>query len=358
MFDASHYVPILLARRGERIALRELPSTIRGGFTPLLEVPQVPMDWDEDELKPLSTYIRTFPNRLHKDWSSNARLFLDVPYLVDPEELIGGQHPVSVLFSDCRELGLNVVPVTAIERSGGYKAAIRGVMEADERGVCLRLSRDELEISTQVVEEMLTILGTTPEHIDLIVDLALVEGSNVPMHAVAMRALLSAPPFTDHPWRTLTVASGAFPQSLSTLPRGLSALPRADWELWNRIRDGLPAGVRVPTFGDYGIQSPVWEEFNPKFMKANGNIRYTTPDEWLIAKGQTVLGKGAVGFTVYNNLCHALVDRPEYKGPDFSPGDQYMYDCCAGGKGPGTPEIWRRQGTSHHLAAVVDQFSS
>ena len=82
MFDASHYVPILLAKRGERIALRELPTTIRSGFTPLLEVPQVPMDWEEDEPKPLDTYIKAFPKRLNTDWGSSARFFLDVPYLL------------------------------------------------------------------------------------------------------------------------------------------------------------------------------------------------------------------------------------------------------------------------------------
>ena len=246
MFDASHYVPILLAKRGERIALRELPTTIRSGFTPLLEVPQVPMDWEEDEPKPLDTYIKAFPKRLNTDWGSSARFFLDVPYLLDPEELIDEQHPVSVLFAGCLEYNLNVVPVAAPERDDVYNAAVRGVMEADGRGVCLRLPKDELETSTQTVEAMLDNLGTTPELTDLIVDLGPVDDPNVPMLVVALRAILSAPPFTNHPWRTLTVASGAFPQSLSALPQGLSALPRADWTLWNHVRNGLPNGVRIP----------------------------------------------------------------------------------------------------------------
>ena len=73
MFDRNHYVPILLAKRGERIALRELPARIRAGFTPFLEVPQVPMDWDLEEWKELDGYIKGFPDNLKRDLGDYAR---------------------------------------------------------------------------------------------------------------------------------------------------------------------------------------------------------------------------------------------------------------------------------------------
>ena len=44
-------MPILLGKRGELTALRELPNGIRGGFTPLLEVPRVTKNWGKDETK-------------------------------------------------------------------------------------------------------------------------------------------------------------------------------------------------------------------------------------------------------------------------------------------------------------------
>lgn len=98
--------------------------------------------------------------------------------------------------------------------------------------------------------------------------------------------------------------------------------------------------------------------FDPRYMSASGNIRYATPNNWLVAKGPPVIGKWRVGYESYRVLCRSLVGRPEFRGPGFSPGDRYMRDCSQEHDGPGTPEIWRRQGTSHHVATVVDQVSA
>ena len=258
MFDCNHYVPILLAKRGERIALRELPATIRRGFTPLLEIPQVPVDFDLDDYKDLGPHIKGFPKHLKRDLDGYGRFFLDIPHLIDPEELVDGQHPVSVLFAGCREHNLNAVPVAANQRGEDYNLAVRAVMEADGRGACLRLSKSDLQAHKEVVSRMLGVLDATPKDIDLILDLGSIEPSNVSIYATALQRILPKPTFSKRSWRSLTIASGAFPQNLGDLPQGLSALPRADWELWARIRNEPPPSARVPTFGDYVINSPEW----------------------------------------------------------------------------------------------------
>ena len=232
-------------------------------------------------------------------------------------------------------------------------------MEADGRGACLRLSKADLRARDTVVKEMLLVLDATPQDVDLVVDLGLVEQMNISLLATALQTILSEPLFSKRPWRSVTLASGAFPTTMGAFQQGLSDQPRADWELWNRVCDGLPDQGRVPTFGDYGINSPEWADtFDPRYMSASGNIRYAKPDYWLIAKGPIVLGKWRVGFEIYRDLCKSIVKRPEYRGRGFSPGDQYIYDCAEGGQSPGTPEIWRRQGASHHIATVVDQISA
>ena len=354
------YVPILLARRGERIALRELPPAIRSGFTPLLEIPHVPMDWNEEEFKGLGEHITGFPVSLNRDLSEYERFFLDVPYLRDPNELVNGYHPVSVLFAACRNHGLKAVPVAARRRGNSHNSAVKDIMQVDGRGACLRLSKADLSSYATVVRTMLRTLNAKPEDIDLMVDLGFVEQSNVLLFARSLRLLLSNLLFSSRPWRSLTLASGAFPSTLSSLPQGITALPRADWELWYHIRTNLQGSARIPNFGDYGIQSPeAVMLFDPRYMSVSANIRYTTPKDWLVSKGQLVLGRQRVGNeAAYRGLCRAIVRRREFRGPAFSPGDRYMNECAAGRQSPGTLEIWRRQGTSHHIATVVDQVAS
>ena len=357
MFDASHYVPILAAKRGERIALRHLPHSIHRGFTPLLEVPKVAMvDWRIRKRKPLLDHLKYFVKRLGLDSKKVGRFFLDVPHLLNPHELVAGKHPVSFLFSE--RAGLNMVPVSGPERDSAYQSAVRGVVESYGRGLCLRIPKTWFRMKPSTVEETLSNLGATIEFTDLILDIGSIEKSNVPFFVTAMRELLSVSIFSSDEWRTVTVASGAFPKSLAGIPLGLNTQPQSDWDLWEAIASNHPPGSRIPTFGDYGIQSPEWDEVDPRVMKASGNIRYTTPDFWIVAKGPHVIGKQSLkSIQVYPDLCKSLVRTREYRGGSFSPGDLFIKKCSKGGK-PGSPEVWRREGTSHHLATVVDQLAS
>ena len=48
MFDHKHYVPILGGKAGEYRALRELTPAIKSNLTPLVEVPPVQWDFEND----------------------------------------------------------------------------------------------------------------------------------------------------------------------------------------------------------------------------------------------------------------------------------------------------------------------
>ena len=356
--DERHYVPVLQARRGELIALRELPTSIRERITPLLEVAEVVWDWVQDEpAKTLEQHLSAFPANLKKSWSDRP-FFIDLPNLLYPDERIDGKHPLIVLCDGLRKEGLLPIPVTGNHKDDDYRAAVKAVVAQDGRGACIRVSGTGLEMAASISADLHAELEIARDDIDLLLDLASINETNASVAAVAVRSILTSEEFGSYEWRSVVVTSGAFPASMAGLVRGVHALPRADWLLWLHVRDLLPGGVRIPTFGDYGIQSPGWEPIDPRFMRASANIRYAASEEWIVVRGRIVLGKGAVGMQEYVGLCQILRDRPEYRGPDFSPGDRYIAQCAAGEIPPGTPEISRRQGTSHHVVTVVDQLSS
>jgi hypothetical protein len=359
MAPHAHYVPILQGKRGELIALREFPSSSNSAFTPLIELPAIPWDWEEDQPKKvLADHLVPFPTNIKKSVGEQRVCFIDIPESsVDPADRIEDAHPVAVLFNGFRESNVYAVPVTGPGRDAAYQQAVRDVVTADGRGVCLRVDSSSIGGGLDAeLDALLAQLGLTAAQVDLLLDLGSVRPDAINVVTVGVVGILTSQ--LQRQWRSLTLGSGAFPESLGGLPRGLSTIPRADWSLWLQVRNRLGRDRRMPDFADYAIQAPELAEIDPRTMRVSANIRYTTPEDWLIVRGQIVVGKGRVGFDEYQRLCAALVARPEFRGAGFSPGDQYIAACAVGSEGPGTPEIWRRQGTSHHVATVVDQLAT
>lgn len=358
MAQHPHYVPILQGKRGELVALREFPADAGAAFTPLIEVPAIPWDWEDDEPKrSLAEHLAPYPMSLQRNIGQQRVAWLDLPdSTIEPSDRIDGWHPVDVLFSGCRDAGVAAVPVTGPARDMAHQQAVAAVAAVDGRGACLRV--ESAAIGDGLDTALATLLATLnlpAAQVDLLLDLGPIGPNAVQLAAVGIAAILSTQ--LGQPWRSLTLGAGAFPESLGGLSRGLSTIPRADWALWVAVRNRLSARRRALNFADYGIQAPQLADIDPRTMRVSANIRYTTPEDWLIARGQIVIGKGRVGFDEYRRLAADLVARAEFRGAAFSPGDTYIAQCAAGSEGPGTPEIWRRQGTSHHLATVVDQLA-
>lgn len=199
-------------------------------------------------------------------------------------------------------------------------------------------------------------LGVQPADVDLVVDLP--SGDAPAVQALVASNLLRALPFQDD-WRTLTASFSAFPAELSAVValHSEQLLPRADAEAWTRLVTRVGQG-RVPTFGDYGADSPNFLDVDPRFLKMVANIRYTTQAAWLVLRGGLLTGAGAPGFGQFHDLAARLRDRDEYRGPEFSRGDHIIYECAARRMGPGNATTWREVATSHHLTHVVDSLAT
>lgn len=154
----------------------------------------------------------------------------------------------------------------------------------------------------------------------------------------------------------MTLAAGAFPQSLSDCPPdSISFLPRADWTLWHSLVARSANLARVPDFGDYAVAHPLLSDVDPQTMRPSAAIRYTIDDHWLVLKARGVI-KG--GYDQFHQLCSQLVARSEYSGSSFSWGDNYIDQCAARNDGPGNLTTWVSVRTSHHLKFVVHQIAN
>jgi hypothetical protein len=343
-FDHKNYVPILKGKRAEFPALGSLNS--KEGITPLIEV--IPSA--EPEL---------IPRRMSDQWPDDVPYFIDFLFADDPDDInvpAATNHPIRRCFAEVQERGQIAIPVTGFARSPGHQSAIQQIVAQQGQGLLLRLTPDDFED----VDEFEATLAGIPEffgldrgEIDLLLDIGSVANSTAGLVTQMHRANIDLIPNLDD-WRTLTVASSAFPLSLTPLDRDQwNTSSRLDWRGWRQLVTGAKQPSRLPAFSDYAIAHPGLPPVGRATILAQ--LRYATPDAWLIWKGKSVFTDG---FDQFLAICEDLVERPEYRGGEFSWGDAEIQQRATNGGSPGNAETWRRIGTNHHIETVLEQIAN
>ena len=357
VFDQSHYVPILKGRDGEYGALKELQISARSKLTPLIEIPPVPWDFKKKApQKSLDSHVHNVADKLFKSWGTRFPIFLDTLWLGGAAKMVDGSHVLAHILQICRLLRLKVVPVTGFMRESEHLSICMDAHREDKLGICVRLLRADLDSSSAAIasdlRELLSQIDVMPCEVDLLIDFRDISSDKTVDTFGAMELIKKIPSLSE--WRSFTVCGSSFPSTLANIPPdACSHIKRLEWELWKDLRLKLPEGSRVPTFSDYAIAHPEHSEVDPSVMKASAAIRYTTPDSWMVVKGR---GLGKYKYDQFHDLSKKLTRRAEYRGGNFSWGDEYIEGCGYRIFGTGNLTKWRQVGTSHHIALVLEQI--
>jgi len=151
-------------------------------------------------------------------------------------------------------------------------------------------------------------------------------------------------------WRTVTLASGCFPESITDEPLG-QWIPysRTDWQGWYAVAaQRANSGTRIPTYGDYGVRSGGRPQYVPNTPAPN--IRYSVPDTIWVRKGPKAPGS-------MRAICADLVGRPFFAGAPFSAGDnQIALKAANPDLKNAQAEQWIQWCTNHHLELTASQI--
>ncbi|WP_223635646.1 beta family protein [Corallococcus sp. EGB] len=357
--DRTHYVPILKLMQGEREALSQLEAGQRRRVTPLFEIRPPKTRPVKDKRKAFR--VETMDEVLGKVGPHlvkaipEGRAFIDGLHLTPAQMMASGEAPLAYVLAKARESGVALVPATGPERTPEYQAVVRAAVTEDKRGACIRLRRKELfeDNLEHVLSSFLQAIGTVPESTDLVLDLGDIRPDDVNMLSKGILGILSTLPGVKA-FRTLTVAAGAFPQSLSRIQQP-TKIPRADWLLWQSLARKASALARLPTYGDHAIQAVQPPSADAALHSGNPNIRCTADEHWLVVRGFSLK---LHGFEQYAALAQFLVEQECYAGRSFSRGDDYIFGCAGGAETAGNSAVWRRVGTNHHIAKVLKQLTS
>lgn len=358
MFDHKHYVPILKAKEGEFKALEVTTDSTKDLMTPLLEIVEIPWNYDDEvEAKDINSHLVNVAKKTLDGWGIERPIFID-SNSIESERLMndGTTHHMEFLFSDFRLNKIQTIPVTGLNKHQRYKEAVRQIKNADERGICIRLTNADIgdPALLQKIDTDLAYYGVASNEVDIILDFDHIGNTDARLLSLLLMTTINNTIPYINDWRTLTFASTAFPIDLSDIAAGtFDTIERTEWIVWNILLDYDLN--RIPTFGDYSIANPEIIGMNPKFMTVSANIRYTSDDCWLIARGR---GTKRFGYEQYHSLSEELINRNEYSGPAFSWGDNYINECAARRVGTGNQTIWRKVANNHHLEKTVNQISN
>jgi hypothetical protein len=362
MFGPQHYVPILRWKQAEQFALQYLWKRDRKRVTPLIEITPKIFEARKTGRKPdPARVLEDQAKKLLESWGYD-RFFLDLSLIDGLVPPVGGlRHPLAHIAETARHCHLSMVPVTGLGRRDGYQTAVSGIVQVEGRGACFRLLTRELlqPRFAERLESLLTKLQLNESSVDLVLDYQTFAPDNP-----SLRILLDRVP-NLRAWRSLTVASGAFPVDLQQRERGWSRISRDDWLSWKAQFFDESSIHRRASFSDYTIQ---WGQYKEPVEHCNPSVsvRYTLKDEWLIMRGEAPGSKSGSGKAErrpgleqwYGHAQLLCEDTQAFYGEGFIWGDAYIYEKSLRKGKPGNYETWLRAGINRHMTVVSRQIAN
>ncbi len=355
-FSSGQYVPCLRWKQGEYQALSRLSSNAQVAIVPLIEIPEIGYDFESDtNSKSIDEHLSKFAKRVKEKWGRHC--LVDINIIPPSERMNNGEHPLAFVFEDLRAKKVSAIPVINLKQDYACQNEIKTIVATDMRGLCIRIGIDEaikadLAASLEVLIQRYNV-GI--DECDFILDLGAPNFEPIGSFGNLLETIIGKLPHLKE-WRSFALIGTSFPQSMGGLQLGASIIPRNEWSLYKSLIERLMLSeIRIPAFGDYGINYPDILRIDPRLTKPYATVRYTIEDGWLIVKGRNVRD---YKYGQYRGLCQEVIASGYYSGITFSEGDKYIHGCAQGTQSTGGLTTWRWVGTNHHLEKVVKDVAN
>lgn len=334
------YIPNLRWKRGEKAALKHLSAIGRTDIQPLFSLGS-----DQFKSKKATKNNPTVPaakvvaNDVKTYWGSDP-FFLDASSL---SSTVLPHHRIIDIAVECRRLNLSLIPCTDLGVPSSYAAAISSIVNADGRGIGLRIDLQELTSIKGWVSSWPFPLAET----DLIIDFG---DQAERVHALGP-ILNNAFQSVGSGWRTVTMVGTSMPENFMGLAAGTHLLPRFEQQLWNQL-----IATPLPYRLDYGDYTTVSLAPPPPGIAWGYpiSVRYTLPNDILVCRGVRTKGVGAKDMDI-QLLGHAKTIYNYGAGRSALPycwADQEIDAIAHNNTNPGNLEHWVRIGVNRHIELV------
>lgn len=351
----DYYVPSLRWRQGEYQALLALTDKAKARSVPLITIPRIEFDFESGKLKhTVHEHVEPFPRRYKAKWGTRPA-WIDIDTSLHNDTMQSGQDVVSYVFESLRKFDAQAGPVLTIGADKAVVGRIAKVIQVEKRGMALRARFEDImrPTYTQAAHDLMNAVGLSPQGVDFIVDLGAPTFEPYAAFAIALRAaLLRLGDLAQ--FRNLVLIGTAMPDTLSDVSKDGADLPRHDWLFYKSFVGSLPSGLRRPNYGDYTVVHPSFSALDMRMLKPAGKIVYATSLNWAVYKGGAFRDDPGQ----MHDHCGELVSSKEYRGPDFSYGDEYIDLCAKKKEGPSNQTQWKKVAINHHITQTLADLST
>jgi hypothetical protein len=352
------YLPILKSKLGEFRALSLLSPELKDRIVPFFEI--TPMEWDhafQAKPKTIKEHLENFSAKIFKFWPRD-NAFIGTHLIMDKK--IDGQPCIEYLYHHLAQRNICPIPIVQLASSEEFLDSIlklKKYFRFSEIGLRITLDDISSEFLQENIDNLLIKLECEAEFVHLIFDLADSDFSKIEEFSDVIVSVLEVFPLILK-WRSFSLCGAAFPPT-NLIKSGNNEVPRNDWNVYKLVVAKVSNRIEELTinFGDYGIVSAGYIEFDPVKMTRSANIRYTSSEIWIVIKGKKL--KVSKDFLQYYDQCNEIVNSDYYLGSSYSAGDAHLLLCANRETTPGSPNVWNWVGNNHHFAKVLrDLFSS
>lgn len=357
-----HYIPILKSLRAELRAISLVEPTSRKDFTPLIEVLDFePKPLTADQLRKRKTAAPTFKSKivsdnklLTKHIGRGNRAFFDFHYTDQSISYAKstGSHILDTLLGQ-HSSGVVAMPVIRSDSSAACLADFARYVTHAGPEVCFRLTRADLGNRTleSTIKSLLAHVGSISGETHLVIDFGEINEGEAKWLASTAQSLIDG---LSNPmeWKTLTVASGAFPASIYEYDLNtLTDITREDYELWRQVI--VLNCKRNPDYGDYTVVSPNFRSTGRGYPFIH--LRYAADEVWKLSKDDSTIAS-SFDYSIMVSTAERILHDPSYMGRMFSIGDRWIDDVVSLTESTGNAETWKCVGINHHLCKVLSQI--
>lgn len=343
------YYPLLRTKKGEINALTTLRAHSAHSVRPILQVPPPDLDEQGNLVAASPEYITKIANTLQAVLGPSSPLAC----YVDPSPAGLPSTLLSDLLYAISATGGAFQPVYSLTGSTTYARLYRQLFGApDEAIIRIRLKEINISLSDEV-GEAIKVYQLHASQVFVLLDVGNISSPDFAAGFFEMALKGTITDLTSLGIAGVILASCALPESLETISKWKPAqYARKEAELFRRMKKATKQYLQ---FSDYATGSVTIE---PNVSRIGApKVRYTLPEYYEILKGQMV---GRTPYTMteqYHRISQYIVDLPNYPGPDFSWGDEFIYNASKGGLQPrGNATTWVSVSTSHHLELVVSML--
>ena len=156
-----------------------------------------------------------------------------------------------------------------------------------------------------------------------------------------------------HNWLAVVVAFTSLSDPQPLKKNDIVTISRDELAVYRELVRRQSELLRLPTFGDYGIEYE--EDLKPIVARPAAKMNYSTPEGYFYAKGDSIkkFGYGAI-FPVAD----MVASSPGFQNEAYSPGDQHIRRMSRREVTTGNAPKWRWATANHHVTQTINVLAS